>query len=164
MGLLPLTLVVILSAGSLVQSPQPTASAPPAPRVELGMGADEAFDAHNLFPSLDVRVNVTPRLAVTTAADFWLSSPVKGVRGAYLVDLQRALGRLTRRVTPVLRIGVAGEVWPRTLRRPFGVLVGTGVHTRLSSRWSLDGGAQLLIGGDGPALLVGGRLHLAIIR
>jgi len=163
MGLLPLTLVVVFSADNLMQSPQPTASAPRTPWIEAGIGADESFDGHVLLPSLDVRVNVTPRWALTTTADFWLSSPLKGLRGAYLVDLQRALGRLTRGVTPVLRIGLAGDFVPRSLRRPFAAVIGAGVRARLSSRWSLDGGAQLLLGEGGPALLVGGRLHLALI-
>lgn len=125
-------------------------------------------------PTVLARVNVSSRLAVELALDFWRFS---SLYGGYHLQAHYAPGPLGRKVTPFVTVGTLGYFESRRVRErrqtfatgdvvihpayrrwevsvPFADSLGggAGVRIRLMPRVAIETGGQFIFGGDWSAL------------
>jgi hypothetical protein len=135
-------------------------------RIELGGGfVGGVAPAGDPIPSVEVRVNISPRIAIEAVTDFETGRYSQGVAGLYALQVRQRVGDSHSRVTPFVTYGLVGwfqyrhvngyqytlatgerVVYPggtnAQLSRPFALVGGGGVRVGLARHLFLEAGAQ----------------------
>jgi hypothetical protein len=157
-------------------------------RIELGGGfSGGVVPVGRPIPSVEARLNISPRIAIDVVGDFETSRYSQGIEGLYVLQIRQLVGDPHRTLTPFVTYGAVGwfqyqhvsgsqytlatgdrVVYPAStnarLSMPFAMVGGGGARVGLARHLFLEAGAQVVAGPFFAGLLFNAGVMVPIGR